>query len=109
MLRNLPVISRWTFPFSDHCHSHNFLWQLFGPPWAWKLLGKIWEAESSRYAGGQGSEEELMSPYQGNLFEVFKKQFRTFFIAGPKYNLKIWRQAPVKVPEVEVKTCILGG
>lgn len=29
-------------------------------------LGSFWEAESSRYAGGQDSEEKLMSPYQGN-------------------------------------------
>lgn len=29
---------------------------------------------------GQDSEEELVSPYQGNLSEVFKNQFRTFLL-----------------------------
>lgn len=30
------------------------------------------------------------------------------FIAVPKYNLKIWTKIPIKVAEVDVKTCILG-
>lgn len=47
--------------------------------WAWKLLGEIREAESSRYAGGQGSEEELVSPYQGNCCAKASKTSLGYF------------------------------
>lgn len=63
--------------------------------------------------GDEGSEHELRSHCQVKTCEVFKKRSRTlcakWFIAVPKCNLKVWTQAPIKVPEVKVRTCILWG
>lgn len=99
------------FSFSNHCHSHNFLWQLSGSPLAWKLLGeRLPRSGSGRYTGGRGllyMNSHHVTKY--NFVWGFQKAIQDTFIAVPKRNLKIWMQAPTKVPEVKVETCVLWG